>query len=321
MADEVNAGGPPDLAAAVPVGVVEKGTRQIVLEIKRWTDTLFSFKTTRPPAYTFTPGEYSRLGVLFRGETHPSIWRAYSIVSAPHEDFLEYYGVLVTDGLFTTKLKDISPGDPIWIDHQRFGFMTANRFVDGEDLWMLSTGTGLGPYISMLRDPAVWKQFRNLVLVHGVRHRTELSYQEELKAMQASAVPGAARLILVTASTRDGDGGHQDLRAEPTGVEAASDHPIRKHPAGAAGHGATIPAEAGHAGSALDAHLHGRITTLLASGELERAAGLTMNVASSRVMLCGNPEMITETRALLHERGMKPCRRATPGQFVTENYW
>lgn len=274
------------ITPTVTAAMADKGTRETVLEVKRWTDTLFSFKTTRPVGYTFTPGEYSRLGVLFKGETHPTIWRAYSIVSAPDQDFLEYYGVIVPDGLFTTKLKAIRPGDPIWIDRMRFGFMTANRFADGEDLWMLATGTGLGPFISMLRDPAVWKSFRTLVLVHGVRHASELSYQEELRALQASAPVDGARLLLATASTRDTEN-------QPGSLKPAS----------------------------FPDHLSGRITTLLASGELEKSLGLAMNVESSRVMLCGNPDMIADTRALLHERGMKPCRRATPGQFVTENYW
>jgi len=154
-----------------------------------------------------------------------------------------------------------------------FGFMTESRFADGEDLWMLATGTGVGPFISILRDRALWQRWRHLVLVHCVRHPDELAYRDELAALAASADGGRLRLL-------------QLVTREATG-----------------------------------SHLHGRITTLLQNGELERAAGLPLNAEQSRVMLCGNPAMIEETRKLLHERGMKPVRRLNPGQFVTENYW
>jgi ferredoxin--NADP+ reductase len=157
--------------------------------------------------------------------------------------------------------------------------MTADRFTDGDELWMLATGTGIGPYISMLRDPAVWQRFSRLVLVHGVRHAEELSYADELRAMRDAPPPGAkAKLTLLQAVSRE----------EP----------------------------------AADSHmLHGRITTLLEHGALERAAGIALTLEHSRVMLCGNPDMIEDMRTLLHARGMRPCRRMKPGHFVTENYW
>jgi ferredoxin--NADP+ reductase len=205
-------------------------------------------------------------------------------VSAPHEDYLEYYGVVVPGGMFTTKIKDIKAGDPVWVEKQRYGFMTVNRFADGEDLWMLATGTGLGPFISILRDPAVWRKFRNLILVHGVRHANEFSYQDELLALQSSPPLGkeqAGRLQLIQTSTRDA--------LDMAGLK--------------------------------DGRLQGRITTLLENGELEKKTGIPITVESSRIMLCGNPDMIDDTRRLLHARGMKPCRRVLPGQFVTENYW
>jgi ferredoxin--NADP+ reductase len=261
--------------------VSDKATMETVTAVRRWTDTLFSFRTTKPQGYEFVPGEYSRLGLADDGGM---IWRAYSIVSAPHEDFLEYYGVIVPGGMFTTKLKELQPGDPIWVEKQRYGFMTVDRFADGDHLWMLATGTGLGPFISILRDPAVWKKFRHLILVHGVRHANEFAYQDELLALQNHpplAPDGAGRLQLVQTSTRDA----LDASAVPGG------------------------------------RLQGRITTLLENGELERQTGLPITVESSRIMLCGNPDMIDDTRRLLHERGMKPCRRVLPGQFVTENYW
>jgi ferredoxin--NADP+ reductase len=258
----------------------EKASRETITSVRRWTDHLFTFRSTRPAGYRFTPGQYARLGLPL---DDGMIWRAYSLTSDPAQEELEYYGILVPGGAFTTQLKDIEAGAPIWIEKQSFGFMTVDRFTDGETLWMLSTGTGIGPYLSILRDPAVWAQFRQLVLVHCVRHASELTYEEEIRQLQA-APPTAARdpgrLQLIQCTTRE------------SGDEAAA-----------------------------TGRLNGRITTLIETGELERKAGLPLTPETARVMLCGNPAMIEQTRRILHERGMKPCRRATPGQFVTENYW
>lgn len=250
----------------------EKFTRQTLLSVHNWTDNLLSFTISRPQEYQFVPGQYSRLGLE---DAHGNlIWRAFSVVSGPTEQALEYYGVIVPGGLFTSRLKTLKAGDSIALDRQVFGFMTADRFTDGENLWLMSTGTGLGPYVSMLRDGGLWQEFAQVIVVHGARHASELSYTEELQAL-AAASPG--RLQVVQAVTRD------DVLAPGL--------------------------------------LKGRLTELLKSGALESAAGLSMDPATARIMLCGNPAMIDEMRALLHERGMRPVRRTTPGQFITENYW
>lgn len=184
------------------ISVEEKASCETIVSIQRWTDDLFSFRTTRPQNYTFIPGQYSRLGLI---ENDTGIWRPYSITSAPHDDFLEYYGVLVPGGEFTGLLNKLKPGSPIWIEKQLYGFMTVDRFVDGDDLWLLATGTGIGPFISILRDPAVWSKFRHIVLAHGVKHASDLSYQEELRELQqrppVSASP-CAQLQLIQAITR-----------------------------------------------------------------------------------------------------------------------
>ncbi len=254
------------------MNTLEKFDWQTLLSLHYWTDSLLSFTLSRPPGYQFVPGQYSRLGLP---DAHGNmLWRAFSVVSGPAEQALEYYGVIVPGGLFTTRLKALQPGERIGLDRQVFGYMTANRFTDGESLWLMATGTGLGPYISMLRDGAIWEEFARVVVVHGARHATDLSYTEELRAL-AGASPG--RLQLVQAVTRDSSLGPGVLR--------------------------------------------GRLTELLKSGALEAAAGATLDPATARVMLCGNPQMIDDMRGLLHERGMRPVRRMTPGQFITENYW
>jgi len=258
--------------------IASKATAESITGVKWWNDRLLSFTTTRPENYSFTAGQYARLGLR---DENGIIWRAFSMVSAPATTAtLEFYGIIVANGLFTTRLKQLRTGDSILLEKQRFGFMTPDRFKDGDDLWMLSTGTGIGPYISMLRDPYVWEHFRNLVLVHCVRHANEFSYTEELASVCAAAPFGSsARLQVIRTVTRED----------------------------------SIPTDA--------PYLKGRITTLLENGQLEKAAGLAMSETASRVMMCGNPEMIDDMRGLLHQRGMRPDRRATPGQFITENYW
>jgi ferredoxin--NADP+ reductase len=253
----------------------DRATQETLTDVHRWTDMLFTIKTTRPVDYRFTPGQYARLGLEIDSTM---VWRAYSIVSTPADDYLEYYGVLVPDGTFTPRLTSLNPGDTIWTEKQPYGFMTAERFTDGEHLWMLATGTGIGPFISILRDPAVWNKFTELVLVHCVRRPDEFAYQDELQAMiHTPPHAGRARLRYIRSATRDNE----------TGPDVMTQ----------------------------------RITTLLENGELEDAAGLEMRPDVSRVMLCGNPQMIEDTRKLLHARDMRPVRRLQPGQFITENYW
>lgn len=259
---------------------------QQIVELKSWTSSLLSFRCTRAPEFRFSAGQYARIGLPIE---NGMIWRAYSMVSAPLEDDLEFFGVLIPGGYFSGKLRELRVGDPIWIERENYGFMTPDRFTDGEDLWMLATGTGLGPFISILRDDAVWQQFKRLILVHGVRHDEELAYQSELIGMQAAVLTNSelARLHLIQCVTR--------------GSQETDDVTLRPL--------LTAP------------RLTKRITAALLSGELELAAQRPLDVNTSRVMMCGNPQMIEDTRKLLHQRGMKPCRRVQAGEFLTENYW
>ncbi len=255
--------------------ITDKASTETVTALHWWNDMLLTFTTTRPPDYSFTAGQYARLGL--RDESGV-VWRAYSMSSAPAQDLLEFYGIIVPGGLFTTQLKDIKPGDRLLVEKQSYGFMTPDRFTDGDELWMFATGTGIGPFISMLRDPYVWSKFRHLVLIHCVRHADEFAYHDQL-AQPARQSPASARLHIVRSTTRD--------------RKSASD-PLQ---------------------------LSGRVTTLLEDGTLEKTVGIPLTAASSRIMLCGNPQMIEDMRRILHHRGLRPVRRALPGQFVTENYW
>jgi ferredoxin--NADP+ reductase len=258
--------------------ILEKGkaTLETISQLHWWNDRLFTFRTSRPTDYVFTAGQYARLGLADQDEV---TWRAYSMTSAPADEYLEFYGIVVPGGRFTSAVQKLEVGSPILVEKQSYGFMTVDRFTDGDDLWMLATGTGIGPFISILRDPLAWRKFRRLILVHCTRHAIEFAYRDMLSQMaQQPPTSAMAQLQVIYTATR----------------EAPQD-----------------PAQ----------HLTGRITTLLDNGELERVAGAALSEQASRLMLCGNPEMIEQTRSLLHSRGLRPVRRATPGQFVTENYW
>lgn len=128
----------------------------------------FSFKTSRPRGFRFTAGQFARLGVKKANGT--VAWRAYSMVSGPYDDHLEFYSIVVPGGEFTTELARLRVGDPLFIDKQNHGFLTLSRFSGGTDLWLLSTGTGIAPFLSMLRDPDAWQAYGHIVLVHSVRH-------------------------------------------------------------------------------------------------------------------------------------------------------
>ncbi|WP_341675946.1 ferredoxin--NADP reductase [Niveibacterium sp. SC-1] len=154
---------------------------QRMLWIHRWAPSLFSFRISRAKGYRFTPGQFARLGLV--KENGATVWRAYSMVSAVWDEYLEFYSIHVQDGEFTSRLAQLEVGAPVLIERQAHGFFTTDRFTDGRDLWMLGTGTGLAPYLSILHDPRTWERFERLVLVHGVRETPELGYRAQIAGL------------------------------------------------------------------------------------------------------------------------------------------
>ena len=185
----------------------DKYTVETITDITSWTPKLFSFRTTRYRGYRFIPGQFARLGV--RKQTPEGeekiVWRAYSIVSADYDEFLEFYSIVVPDGEFTSVLAALCVGDEILIDKTNYGSLTTDRFVEGRDLWLLSTGTGLAPFISILHDVKTWEQYENILLVHGVRFKDEFAYSELIEAFRGHEYFGefAHKLKYVQVVTRD----------------------------------------------------------------------------------------------------------------------
>ena len=271
----------------------QKYTRQTVTARTVWqSDKLFSLRITRDPAFQFQPGQFARLGLAL-GQDHlapqdrvPDEWRAYSMVSLPTEAELEFFSVTVPEGKFSPVMANLQVGDSIWVDKTSFGFLTLERFVDGQDLWLISTGTGLSAFLPMLSDPTIWQRFARVIVVHGVRHATELAYRDKILAcLHKQAVSSGGKLIYLPMTSQ-----------EPVSQTLSPSLPAGNLP----------PA---------------RLTTLLESGELEQRANVTLDPASSRVMLCGNPAMVTDMRQLLSLRGFAAGRRGVPGNLAVENYW
>lgn len=252
----------------------EKYSRETVLSVRRWSDSLFSFVMTRPAHFRFTAGQFARIGLEVAGEA--PIVRAYSVVSSPFAETLEFFSIVVPDGAFTSRLKSLQVGDKLLLERIPYGYLTLARYQEPvpQDLWLLATGTGLAPFLSILQDFTVWQNYQHIVLAYSVRTIEELAYVHEINALAATfADEGSASFQFIPIVTRD-------------------------------------PSFA----------LHQRLPVLIESRALEQAAGIDLDVATSHVMLCGNPQMIEDTRNALKARGLTMNRRGV-GNIAVENYW
>jgi ferredoxin--NADP+ reductase len=146
-----------------------------VLSVHHWTDKLFTFTTTRDPSLRFSNGHFTMIGL--RVNEKPLL-RAYSIVSANYEEHLEFLSIKVADGPLTSRLQHIKVGDSIIVGRKPTGTLLIDYLLPGKRLYLLSTGTGLAPFMSIIRDPATYEAFEQVVLVHGVRQADELAYHD-----------------------------------------------------------------------------------------------------------------------------------------------
>ncbi len=250
----------------------EKYTLETVLSVKRWASNLFSFTMTRPSHFRFTAGQFARIGIQVEGEL---IVRAYSVVSSPFDDTLEFFSIVVADGAFTSRLQYLKEGDQLYLEKIPYGFLTLTRYQEPapHDLWLLATGTGLAPFISMLQDFETWQKYQTIILAYSVRTQQELAYVDRLHEIRQSFGEGGAEFVFLPIVTRD---------------------PF--------------------------ARLQQRLPKLIQTGELEEAANDKFNVHTSHVMLCGNPQMIEDTKEALKSRGLVMNRRGV-GNIAVENYW
>ena len=251
---------------------IEKFTQEKVLSVHRWTNTLFSFTLTRPAHFKFTAGQFARIGLKVGDEL---VVRAYSVVSSPFDETLEFFSIVVPDGAFTSNLQHLKVGDELYLEKIPYGFLTLARYQlpAPQDLWLLGTGTGLAPFVSMLQDFDTWSKYQNINLVYSVRTQAELAYSERIAQIAATFGEGHTGFKFIPIITRDPN-----------------------------------------------APLHERLPVLIANGELEKAAGMELNPKTSHVMLCGNPQMVDDTKDALKARGLTMNRRGE-GNIAVENYW
>ncbi|ENV63621.1 hypothetical protein F949_00996 [Acinetobacter junii NIPH 182] len=251
---------------------IEKFTVEKVLSVHRWAHNLFSFTMTRPAHFKFTAGQFARIGLMVNGEL---VVRAYSVVSSPFDENLEFFSIVVPDGAFTSNLQHLEIGDELYLDKTAYGYLTLARYQLplAHDLWLLATGTGLAPFLSMLQDFETWTKYQHIHLIYSVRSRAELAYVDRIQEIAESFGEGHTGFKFVPIITRDPN-----------------------------------------------ATLHDRLPVLIENGELEKVVGLSLNPATSHVMLCGNPQMVEDTKDALKQRGLSMNRRGE-GNIAVENYW
>ena len=148
-----------------------------VLSVHHWTDRLFSFTTTRGQSLRFLNGHFTMIGLRVDGK---ALMRAYSIVSPNYEEHLEFLSIKVPDGPLTSRLQHIQVGDSILVGRKPTGTLVIDYLQPGKRLYLWSTGTGLAPFMSIIRDPATYEKFEQIILVHGVRLVSELAYYDYL---------------------------------------------------------------------------------------------------------------------------------------------
>ena len=153
---------------------MSKMIRETVTKVHHWNDTLFSFNTTRNQGLRFKNGHFTMIGLEIDNKP---LLRAYSIASANYEEEMEFFSIKVQDGPLTKHLQNLQVGDEILVGTKPVGTLIADHLLPGKNLYLLSTGTGLAPFMSIIKDPEIYEQFDNVILTHGVRETSELAYQ------------------------------------------------------------------------------------------------------------------------------------------------
>jgi ferredoxin--NADP+ reductase len=243
-----------------------------VLSVHHWTDRLFSFTTTRDAGFRYQSGQFTMIGLMVEGRP---LLRAYSMVSPHYEETLEFLSIKVQDGPLTSRLQHLRAGDTILVGRKASGTLLLQNLLPGRTLWLLSTGTGLAPFMSAVRDPEVYERFDKVVLVHGCRQVAELAYADTItRVLPRNEFFGqqvARQLLYYPTVTRE---------------------PFRHQ---------------------------GRIPNLLETGRMSHDLGLPPPDAQhDRFMLCGSPQMLKDTRAVLEKLGLAEGNMSTPGHYVIE---
>lgn len=217
----------PQKSAKVKIDT-HKWTEGRVAELYAWTETLYSLRV-EADVEDFEAGQFGRLGLIIGDEF---VTRSYSFVNAPRERPLDFYFNIVPEGVLTKRMITLKPGDAVWTARKPAGFLTLSQLQDGEHLWLLSTGTAIGPFLSILKTEAPWRRFRKIVLVHAVRTAAELAYGDTIRRFRAEH-PGQFMMIPFVSRERQPEAlegripqAISDGRLEArTGIELKGDKP------------------------------------------------------------------------------------------------
>ncbi|WP_020166711.1 MULTISPECIES: ferredoxin--NADP reductase [Methylotenera] len=252
---------------------MSKYSTERVLSVHHWNDTLFSFKTTRDPGLRFENGQFVMIGLEVDGRP---LARAYSVASPNYEEHLEFFSIKVPNGPLTSRLQHLKVGDDILIGRKPTGTLVIHDLKPAKNLYFLSTGTGLAPFISLIQDIDVYEKYEKVIVIHGVRYVSELAYadfiEKELPNNEFFGDLVREKLIYYPTVTRE---------------------PFRNQ---------------------------GRLTDLINSGKLFEDIGLPpLDPANDRAMICGSPQMLADTSALLDARNfVESPRIGVPGDYVIE---
>lgn len=239
-----------------------------VIKQLQWSEDLYSLMVESELA-PFEAGQFVKIALNLNGEV---VGRPYSLVNTPDVAPLEIFYRKMPQGFFSNALANLHAGDELLVAPQAHGFMVINEILPANNLWLLATGTGIGPFLSMLATAAIWQRYQQIILVYAVRTLADQCYQQRIMQLLAEH---ANQFTYIPVISRE------------TGAYA----------------------------------VHGRIPQAISNGELELQAGVTISAEGSQVVLCGNPQMIEDTMAVLNARGLTKHRRKAPGQITVEGYW
>ena len=241
---------------------IEKFSVEKVLSVHRWAHNLFSFTMTRPAHFKFTAGQFARIGLMVGGEL---VVRAYSVVSSPFDETLEFFSIVVPDGAFTSNLQHLKVGDELYLDKISYGYLTLARYQQPlpQDLWLLGTGTGLAPFLSTIRDPETYERFEKIIVVHGTRFVSELAYQDLIE----NEIP------------------NHEFFGELGAKEKLVYYP-------------TVTREDFHTQGRVT-------TAIESGDLFEKIGLPRFNPETDRAMLCGSPSFLDDVAALLDQHGLK----------------
>jgi len=175
-----------------------------VLSVRHWNDSLFSFTTTRNAGFRFRNGHFVMMGLEVEGRP---LLRAFSVVSPNYDEHLEFYSIKIQDGALTSRLQHIEPGDSVLVSRKPTGTLLIDNLLPGKRLYLLGTGTGLAPFMSIIRDPETYERFQHVVVAHGVRRISDLGYrgyiEDELPAHELVGEQVKQQLLYYPTVTRE----------------------------------------------------------------------------------------------------------------------